>query len=212
MAEAVSPDILPNRDFEETMTLINNSLNIKTALRLFLPGFSLVLPLLTLLIITACSDDGTLPVGSQFRGNTLFIRIEEMNKVQEIRYQGTDRKHYLVAPSSRDNELLALRLVIQSPEANIIQFTVDADAAVLNGFNPGEEYMVLDVTPSNEVNVREVDASHPSEGRFTPFIRGPYTLEKDHAITGTIVFEIPEGAGVRSMRWEAGDSVNLRPH
>ena len=169
--------------------------------------------LLLPLALVACSSSlGGLSVGNGGQGEALIIVVEEIKRLQEIRYQGIDQKHYLVAPSSKDNELLAIRLNVHNKEATTILMTVDEDAVELNGYEAGENYKLLDVTPQNQEIVRAVEESHPSENRYVPFIAGKVLggLPKGHSLIGWVVFEVPKGTSIREMRWGEGDTVYIR--
>ena len=107
-------------------------------------------------------------VGPPVKGDTLIISIEDIQRLQEMRYQDTDGIHYVIAPSSEDNELLAVQVSVQNPEAEAVSLTVVEDTAELRGFGPNEAYMPLGVTSQTERNVTQVDESHPSENLFTP--------------------------------------------
>ena len=50
----------------------------------------LLLPIAVILVSAACSESGLLPVGVARQGETLIISIDEIVKLQELRYQGTD--------------------------------------------------------------------------------------------------------------------------
>ena len=175
----------------------------------------LVLPLLVLLIIGACSDSGLLPVGKGAKGSTLIIRIEDIARVEEIRFLGSDEKHYLVVPADSANELVVLRLSVFNAESTRVLMTVDEEAVELRGVNANDKYAPLNLFLSGEElvskeNIREVQESHPAENRYTPIIVGPIDLPKDNAVDGWIVFEVPKGAKLREMRWDAGDTVFIR--
>ena len=178
------------------------------------PAF-LVLPLLVLFIIGACSDSGLLPVGKAAKGNTLIIRIEDIARVQEIRFLGNDQNHYLVVPAHSANELVVLRLSVHNAEATRVVMTVDEEAVELRGVNANEAYRPLDLyLPEEELVAKEyarvVQESHPSENRYTPIIAGPINLPQGNSVDGWIVFEVPKGARLREMRWDAGDTVFIR--
>ncbi len=176
------------------------------ALSACLRPFWFVLLLLPL-IAFACGGGGSLSPGKGGKGETLIIQIEDINRVQEIRYQGTDRNHYLVVPASRDNELVALRLNVHNAEATRVLMTVGGQAAELRGAGSTEEYTLLDLTPQNVENVRVVDSTHPAENRFVPFIAGPIELPQGHSVVGWVVFEVPRGTKLREIRWDAGGDV-----
>ena len=156
------------------------------------------------LALVACSGGGLLPVGKGVKGETLIIVIEDIKRVQEVRYQGTDENHYLVFPSSRDNELVVARLNVHNVEATVVRMTVDGEALEVRGFGPNETYRLLNLNPGNEDNVKQVESAHPTEDLYVPFIAGAIELPQAHSVIGWTVFEVPKGTELRELRWEAG--------
>ena len=121
--------------------------------------------------------------------------------------------HYLVTPSSPDNELVAINIQVFNREANTVAMEIEGDAVELRGFGIDEAYTLLDVTPNNTVNVSDTPDTHPSENRFTPFVRGVVPdLPLGNSLLGWLVFEIPKGAGLRELKWDTGDTVFVRPN
>lgn len=149
-------------------------------------------------------------VGPAVTGDTLIISIEDIQRLQEMRYQGADGTHYVIAPSTEDNELVAVQVNVQNPEAEPFSLTVGEDTAELRGFGANEAYRALGVTLQNERNVVEVDDSHPSENLFTPLLAGQVDLPGDHSVIGWVLFEAPKDLQLREMTWEGGgDAVTL---
>ena len=156
---------------------------------------------------------GGIPLGRASKGNTLIISVQDIKRVQEIRYLGGNGLHYLVSPSDPEKQLVALLLIIHNQDAARVIITVDEKAAELRGEGPDDRYGVVDVSPENERNVRVVGETHPSENLLAPFIVG--SIEKDgvpglpqgHSVEGWVVFEAPEGIRLTALRWVAGDIV-----
>ena len=169
--------------------------------------------LLAPLILAACSEGGLLPIGKGKKGETLIIVIDDMKRVQEVRFEGTDGRHYLISPSTRDNELIAMQLNVHNSESTRVLFTVDGEAAELRGFGLDEEYNPIDLYNLEQLldkNVRIVDSANPTESLYVPFIAGPIDLPQGNSVIGWILFDVPEGTKFREMRWGAGDTVFLR--
>lgn len=178
------------------------------------PAF-IILPLLVLFVVGACSDSGLLPVGKRAKGSTLIIGIEEITRVQEIRFLGNDQKHYLVVPASSANELVVMRLIVFNQDSTRVVMTVDEEAAELRGVETNEVYQPLNLYLSGEElvgkeNVMVVQESHPAENRYSPIIAGPIELPQNNSVDGWMVFEVPRGAKLRELRWDAGDTVFIR--
>lgn len=166
--------------------------------------------LLLLLALMACSNGEGLPVGLGKRGNTLILVIEDISRVQEIRYQGTDEKHYLVVPSDANNELVVLKINVFNEKSTRLLITVDEAAAELRGFNRDEDFRLLDPRPENTTNVRMAEGPHPSENLHVPFLIGPFELPQGFSVIGWIAFDVPKGLRLREMRWNAGDTIFIR--
>ena len=173
--------------------------------------------LLALAALVACSGaEGLLPVGQAARGEALVIVLEDMRRVPEVRYLGRDAAHYRVAPSNNDQELLVVRLTVYNQGSTTVLMNLNQEAAELRGFGLDEKYRPLDVTPTNTTNVRKVEDTHPSEGRYMPFLSGIIGTEDspglplNHALDGWMVFEVPIGTPIRELKWQAGDNIFLR--
>lgn len=174
------------------------------------------LSLLVLLTLTSCSEDSLLPVGVARQGETLIISVDEIVKLQELRYQGTDLRHYLVTPSSNANQLVALLLNVHNAAATNVLMTVDEKSAELRVINPpGSHYLIIP-TPDNMANVRVVEDTHPSENQYVPFISGPigvgdaHGLPKGYSVVGWVIFEVPKGSRLKELKWDEGDTVFIR--
>ena len=156
------------------------------------------------LALVACGGGGLLPIGTGVKGETLIVVIEDIKRVQEVRYQGTDQNHYLVFPSSRENELVVARLNVHNVEATVVRMTVDEESLEIRGFGQDETYRLLNLNPGNENNVKQVESSHPTEDLYVPFIAGAIELPQANSVIGWTVFEVPKGTELRELRWEAG--------
>ena len=157
--------------------------------------------------------EGGIPLGRASKGTTLIISVQDIKRVQEIRYRGSNDLHYLVSPSDPENQMVALLLNIHNQDAARVLITVDESAAELRGEGFNDRYGVVDVTPENQRNVRVVDETHPSEDVIMPFIAGSIEndgvpgLPRGHSVEGWVVFEVPKGIKLTTLRWAAGDTV-----
>ena len=184
-----------------------DKVHFSAAWRLCWPAL-LLLPL----ILVACSDSGLLPEGFGNRGESLTINLEEIHRLQEIRYEGTDENHYLLAPSSKDNEFITLRLDVHNVDSTSVLLTLDEEAAELRGFGTNETYKPLDVY----LKSIQVAEAHSAENLYVPFLAG--SIEKDgvpglpqgHSVIGWMVFEVPKGTRLRELKWTEGDTVYLK--
>ena len=166
--------------------------------------------LLLPLLVMACSGED-LPIGRSFKGNTLVIVIEEIQRVKEVIYQGTDLNYYKVTASDKNNELVAIRLALKNDQANRIVFTVDEGDVELRGTEREQEFKTLNV---DRLSVRVQD--HPSENRFVPFLwnphvrEQPFELEQNFGLEGWLLFDVPKGTKLRELKWDAGETVYIR--
>ena len=154
-----------------------------------------------------------LPVGKTEKGDNLVIRLDDIERVEEVRYKGNDGNHYLVRPQDSENELIVLRLIVQNPKATKLLFTIDENAAELRGFGLDEKYKALDVIRRS---VKVDDEAVSDEDRFVPFLWNPpgesTELSQDFQVSGWLVFELPKGNKLKELRWEAaGDVIYIRP-
>ena len=148
------------------------------------------------------------------REGWVFFEIPKAAKVKDIRLEAwgdelyaTGPQHYVVAPSSEENELVIMRLEVHNEDATRMIMTVDEKTGELRGFGLDEKYALLDVTSNNPENVTIVDSSHPSENRYLPLLSGPFELPKGFSVIGWVAWEVPKGTKVRELRWEAGGDV-----
>ena len=153
-----------------------------------------------------------LPVGRTEKGDNLIIRLDDIERVKDVRYTGTDENHYLVRPQDDDNELVVLRLTVQNVEATQLLFTIDENAAELRGFGLDEKYRSLDVISRS---VRVDEEADSSVDRFVPFLWNPpgqsTELKQSFQVAGWLVFELPEGTKLKELRWEAaGDVIYIK--
>lgn len=180
----------------------------------------LVATVVALAVSLACTS--TSPTkGRWFGGDTLAIRLEELQKTSELRWQGGDQAqaHYLAVPTSPDNELVMLRLTIRNDRAGRAIFTLDAEAAELQGSGPGETYRPIDVD-ARKVLVPQAHSDETKFARLLPncpeaipcvrFLREPVELLRNFQLAGWLIFEAPKGAQFTTLVWRAGDTIYLR--
>ena len=165
--------------------------------------------LLLLLALGACSETSA-SFNKVHRGRALDVTVVNLERVSQLRYRvsgpGDDVRHYRLAPSSEELELVLLRLKVANHTATSASFNVDEQAAELRDFVRGK-YFPINV----DDRVEEVDApSNPNEERPTVFIKGPFELQRGFGIDGLMVFETPKDTRFSELRWRAGDSLTIR--
>ena len=172
-----------------------------------------------LLAAVACSE--TSPTkGKWFAGDTLQMNLVELRRTAELRYPGNDGSHYLVAPTSPDNELVMVRLDIRNARASKALFTIDSEAAELHGSDYYNEVFVPIDIDAQRVDATEADSAERRFARPEPgcptqipcvlFLRGPVELPQNFGLLGWLVFEIPKGIELTEFKWQAGDTIYMR--
>jgi plastocyanin len=61
-----------------------------------------------------------------------------------------------------------------------------------------------------QVLVEEADSVRKQQEMIILFLEGSFNLPKNTAIDGWMVFEVPEGTEIKTLRWRAGDSITVR--
>ena len=156
------------------------------------------------------SGGSSLPLGTSFQGRTLIVSIEKMNRMSELRYRGSDGRHFLVTPTDPSNELVTLQLNVHNSEAALVVLNMEDRAIEVRGIDSNDRYTMLDIRPSNSENVRVVDEGRRSEeDRYSKgFLIGPIDLPQDNSLLGGwAVFEVPKDLTVNEVRWGSGDVI-----
>ena len=193
----------------------------------------ILLPLVPL----ACSDGGDqVPVGVARKGQTLIVRVDDIQTLQEIRYQATglnsgrgeslivnlesiqrvpevqyllpEAGRLLAVPSNPTNELLVLGLNLVNQSTTDITVAVGQDGAVLRGIGD-QAFVPIDLNSDNAANVRPVQ--DPEEPAFSvvPFTDEAIELPPTNSLRGSVVFEVPKEHGPTALDWKAGDDVTV---
>ena len=145
------------------------------------------------------------------KGDFLIIDVQEIARTPEVRYQGSDGQHRVIAPAGEGNELVAIFLNIYKIDDSTTFLTLDEDSVGLRGIGLNETFRLLDPTFFNEVNVSTVEEAHPDENLYLPFIAGSRELTQAHSsVEGWILFEAPVGTNLRELRWGTGEVLFLR--
>ena len=178
-------------------------------------GFILTIAL-ALPLLAACSDTSA-SFGKYYRGKTLDVNIVTLERADEIRYQWpntADVKHWRLAPSEEELELVMVRVKVENHTATSAIVNIDSSAAELRDFFRGK-YFPIDVNQ----RVEEVSApENPGAERTIVFLWNAtltdgstqaFDLAKDMGIDGWLVFEAPKETEFREFRWRAGDSLSI---
>ena len=202
-------------------------------------GIMLVVALMLLpLVLAACSSsEGEIPLGVARKGSTLIVRIDEIERLREIRYFGTavtrevgdtllidlegidrfpgahyvsaDQRRLAVVPSNEGMELVVLRVRIENVSDSDVTLVVDEAGAQLKGIEPGQVYTPLDLTQDNAANVKPLDSGTSSPVISAPSTSEPVELPSAHEVRRSVVFEVPTGASLKELQWSTGEQVTV---
>ena len=168
--------------------------------------------LATVLLLTlACS--GTPRGTGWYRGANLVMRVTDLQRVDEIRFQfSDDNKHYVIRPKEEGKVLAAVKMELQNSEGNIAFLSIHEGSVTLRGKDQ-EDYTAINYLERRE----EVQESHPEENAFAPFIWGDVELPgkcgeplQTCQLVGWLIFEVPDGLDPLLVLWEAADTIYIR--
>jgi hypothetical protein len=164
----------------------------------------LVVTMLTLLLVAACSDDADGFDGVTLAGRGLTMNISDVQQVDELNYRDTDGLYYSVGPPADGHELVAARVTIWNTRSGRLSLFVDEKSALLESIDREKAF------PINPYEQRQLLSSDPADtARFTPFLWGPSDLPQDFNITGWMVFEVPEDIKFEVFEWEQVDFLTF---
>ena len=180
---------------------------------------STIIPVILLLLLAAAACSEASPAfGKPYRGRTLDVTIVTLDRVPELRYATIDTdqvtRHYRIAPSSDELELVLLRLKVANHTATSAIVNIDSQATELRDFFRGS-YRPININD----RVEEVSApENPGEERSIVFLWNrtaedgtteAFELKKNFGLDGWMVFEGPKDSKFRELRWRAGDSLTI---
>ena len=163
-------------------------------------------------------------------------RVDELRWTTSTRAprQGvTDEDFFRLVPESAENELILLRVKVENHTATSAIVNINHEAAQLRDFLQGR-YLPIDVTDraedvdvpesvSDRCNVPVNPDDHTTCVKFlwnpvyaevqddgqTKLVERAQELPKGTGLDGWMVFEVPEGAQMRSFRWSSGDTISI---
>lgn len=188
-------------------------------------------------VLAACADVSP-AIGKYYTGRTLHLSVAAMERTPELSYKfnqpgaepvvrpGAEPvvRHYRVAPSAPDLELVMLRIKVENHRATSAIVNIDERAAELRDFFQGK-YLPIDVAERaeevpppedrNQARVARCPVQHPSDVCFlwntsyTDGSRQAFDLPKGFGIDGWMIFEVPQDTEIRELRWRAGDGITI---
>ncbi len=66
-----------------------------------------------------------------------------------------------------------------------------------------------DLQPA-QILVEEANSVREQRENNILFLEGSFELPKDTSLDGWMIFDVPEGAEIKNLRWRAGDSITVR--
>lgn len=180
---------------------------------------SVFVPMLLLLALASAACSEASPAfGKYYRGRTLDVNVVTLERLPELSYSTIDTnqvtRHYRIAPSSDDLELVLLRLKVENHTATSAIVNIDSQAAELRDFLR-RTYRPINVKD----RVEEVSApENPGRERSIVFLWNQtfedgtskaFELKKHFGLNGWMVFEAPKDNKFRELRWRAGDSLTI---
>ena len=163
-------------------------------------------------------------------------RVDELRwttSTRAPRQGATDEDFFRLVPESAENELILLRVKVENHTATSAIVNINHEAAQLRDFLQGR-YLPIDVTDraedvdvpesvSDRCNVPVNPDDHTTCVKFlwnpvyaevqddgqTKLVERAQELPKGTGLDGWMVFEVPEGAQMRSFRWSSGDTISI---
>ena len=191
-------------------------------------AFPLLLAVLAL-AITACEDVSP-AIGKYYTGRTLHVSVRAMERVPDLVYTlpaaGEPPRYYRLAPEEEGHELLLVRLKVENHKATSAIVDIDQGAAELRDFFH-DKYFPIDVKARPQEIDQPEDISNQRVARCpitdqqprnlcflwnTSYTDGSvraFELLQGFGVDGWLVFEVPEEAEIRELRWRAGDGLTI---
>ena len=181
-----------------------------------------------LILLAACSDASP-AFGQYWRGRILDVNLVTMERTPELLYSTLDSeqatRHYRIAPSAEDLELVLLRVKVENHTATSAIVNIDSQAAEMRDFFQ-EKYFPLNAServeevgpPANPSDERCARApANPGDEECFVFlwnasvdgVSKAFELQRDFGIDGWMVFEAPIDTKFREFRWRAGDTLSI---
>ncbi len=206
------------------MIRISSLLGIKrSALLVSVVALASVVPV----VLAACADVSP-AIGKYYTGRTLHLNVVAIERTPELIYKpegaAPDSAYYRLAPSEPDLELVMLRIKVENHRATSAIVNIDERAAELRDFLQGKYFpidvaeRVEEVPPSanlNETHISRCPIEHPRDLCFlwNPLLedgsRRAFDLSNGSGIDGWMIFEAPQDAEIRELRWRAGDGITI---
>ena len=175
-------------------------------------GRLLVVALVLLLLAAACR--GSPSKGQPSGSDSLWINLELLKRVTEVRYSDGDT-HWVLRPSDSNNELVVVRLDVRNRAAAQVFMDINSDTVIIRGGPERNypEYKAVDPFAQRT----QVDSKSPQEDAYVPFLWGAVELPQECPtatgelqscrLYGWVVFEAPKGSKFTQMQWRTGDTV-----
>ena len=167
-----------------------------------------------------------LPFGQPLKGRTLIVQIDKLNRVPEVRIYRDTTSHYLVTPSSPENDLAALQLTVWNDEASLVILNMEDRALEVRGADSDDRFTMLETCArKGDLEARDECAAQSDNVQVMPgglseqanryregFLAGLIELPEGNGLPGGwTVFEVPKEVVIERVRWGAGGDVIFFP-
>ena len=150
------------------------------------------------LTITGCGDDGI----QYAKRRSIEIHATNPVTTDKLAYADGLGGHWVVRPSASNRELALVNVTIVNRTSTVMPLLVEPDAARL-GDRRGERIRAVDPFETSATAAgADVD-----EDKFTPFLWGEISLERQMQVQGWMIFDVPKGLTLGSMFWDEVDEV-----
>lgn len=145
-------------------------------------------------------------------GRTLYVRSEQPRILPVIYYQqgeNTDGEilEWVIVPAGTGTELAMVDITVTNATSGAVNLTIDESAVELTTAD-NAVYRPINVLTRAGQPVGEIDRRLQVIG-FVP-MWGSLVLEKGTEVRGKMVFEIPTGSKIKTLRWLASDIATIR--
>ena len=160
--------------------------------------------------------------GEWFFGDTLALNLQQLDRVQEIRYTD-DGRQWVLRPSRDDYEFAVANMDIRNRGATVAILSVQPESLRLRDeasidYNAVDPFANREEVPESQ---NPVGGRNPILDKYVPFVWGPVELPQECLnestgemqncrLSGWVVFEVPKDVKLSQLVWETGDYVFVR--
>ncbi len=154
---------------------------------------------LIVLTLAGCGGDSDIQYA---KGRSIEIHATNPVTANKLTYADGQGEHWVVRPSASNRQLALVNVTIVNRTSTVMPLLVDPDAARL-GDRRGERIRAVDPFVSSAAS----GGTDVDEDKFTPFLWGVISLERQMQVQGWVIFDVPKGLTLGSMFWDEVDEV-----